>query len=135
MPTHRNTLREQSKELRRSGVSKFLSTLHGLVNSPDTDKAIAWADEGASVSITKEHFLVLLPRHYNTSNYCSFKRQLYIYGFRSVRFNSEVQVYAHPCFRREAYMEILRIKRHCNKDEKAEWSTASLEYDKMKLKC
>ena len=73
----------------------------------------------------------ILPQHFGTTNFKSFKRQLFLYGFKSVRFTDDTQVYRHTKFRQGRFIDVVAIKRIDNRGVDVEYQTTKLELDTL----
>jgi len=64
----------------------FILKTYQLVSDPTTDHIVSWDEDGKSFTVwnPSEFSATILPQHFKHNNYCSFVRQLNIYGFHKV---------------------------------------------------
>eukprot|EP01112_Ceratiomyxa_fruticulosa_P008916 TRINITY_DN2318_c0_g1_i1.p1 TRINITY_DN2318_c0_g1~~TRINITY_DN2318_c0_g1_i1.p1 ORF type:complete len:439 (-),score=93.72 TRINITY_DN2318_c0_g1_i1:51-1367(-) len=67
-------------------ATPFVTSLFTMVNDPSNNEHICWNEAGDSIVIKYSfHFeSKLLPKYFKTSKFCSFIRQLNVYGFHKV---------------------------------------------------
>eukprot|EP00088_Acartia_fossae_P014690 TRINITY_DN17895_c0_g1_i13.p1 TRINITY_DN17895_c0_g1~~TRINITY_DN17895_c0_g1_i13.p1 ORF type:complete len:657 (-),score=138.39 TRINITY_DN17895_c0_g1_i13:388-2304(-) len=104
-----------------TNVPAFLAKLWKMVENPETDLLICWADSGNSFIIRNqaEFSRDLLPYYYKHSNMASFIRQLNMYGFHKVvsvdsgglKSDRDEIEFAHPFFLRGQDHLLPEIKR------------------------
>jgi len=96
------------------GVAQFIVKLYDLVCDTATSKLITWSEEH-----NKEAFVVydptefattILPKYFKHANFCSFVRQLNIYGFRKIE-SKEGYVFQQENFRYGAPELLKNIQR------------------------
>ena len=84
------------------GVAPFVSKTYDLVNDPTTQHLVGWSAEHKCLAFVVydpvEFAASVLPRYFKHSNFCSFVRQLNIYGFHKIE-SSEGFCFQHPNFR------------------------------------
>lgn len=99
--TARTVLRPPSAE----AIAPFVKKLYELVSDPATQKLICWSDEHARQAFVVwdpvEFSAMLLPRFFKHSNFCSFVRQLNLYGFHKIDSRSGF-AFQHKMFREDA---------------------------------
>lgn len=61
---------------------------------------LAWSKTGKAFGISDVAMFAnqVLPKHFKTSKFSSFQRNLNLYGFSKVRRGPDVDMYSHPCF-------------------------------------
>ncbi|EGC34660.1 hypothetical protein DICPUDRAFT_92172, partial [Dictyostelium purpureum] len=72
--------------LTRDGVAPFIKSLIQMLDTPENQHLIRWGKTGESIVIPNcaEFETKLLPKYFKTGKFCSFIRQLNIYGFHKV---------------------------------------------------
>eukprot|EP01113_Clastostelium_recurvatum_P021060 TRINITY_DN2492_c0_g1_i2.p1 TRINITY_DN2492_c0_g1~~TRINITY_DN2492_c0_g1_i2.p1 ORF type:complete len:211 (+),score=43.80 TRINITY_DN2492_c0_g1_i2:30-662(+) len=104
------------------GVTPFVSGLAAMVADPANKEYIFWQDHGESIVIKAclDFETKILPKYFKTSKFCSFVRQLNIYGFHKINENNEedtitdqfrILEFSHPNFRRGRQDLLATIKR------------------------
>ncbi|SJL01464.1 uncharacterized protein ARMOST_04786 [Armillaria ostoyae] len=105
-----------------SKVPIFLQKLFKIVDSPETNDAISWSDDGESFIVYDHERLArdYLPQWFKHNKYPSFVRQLNNYGFHKVPnlqqgvMNASMDVeqsqYAHPYFQRGKEDQLILIR-------------------------
>jgi len=70
----------------KNTLPAFLNKLYGMVNAPETDPWVHWAEDGNSFIIPNNTALEeqVLGHHFKHNNFASFVRQLNMYGFHKV---------------------------------------------------
>jgi len=76
----------KGKKISSQGPAPFLAKTYDLVDEPQTDSIVSWADDGQSFVVWKPDAFArdLLPLHFKHNNFSSFVRQLNTYGFRKI---------------------------------------------------
>ena len=86
-------------------IAPFVKKLFELVSDPATQKLICWSDDHARQAFVVwdpvEFSAMLLPRFFKHSNFCSFVRQLNLYGFHKIDSRCGF-VFQHKLFREDA---------------------------------
>lgn len=87
----------------KSVWSRFIRSLHTMINDTANHHLIRFSDDGKSVEIHNEQDFTaeLLPKYYKHSSMSSFIRQLNNYGFRTTQTNLDrriLTVYSHSLF-------------------------------------
>ncbi|KAK0206050.1 HSF-type DNA-binding-domain-containing protein [Desarmillaria ectypa] len=100
----------------------FLQKLYKIVDSPETNDAISWSDDGESLIVCDHERLArdYLPQWFKHNKYPSFVRQLNNYGFHKVpnlqqgvmkaSTDIEQSQYAHPYFRRGKEDQLILVR-------------------------
>ncbi|GAM19051.1 hypothetical protein SAMD00019534_022260 [Acytostelium subglobosum LB1] len=75
-----------STSLARDGIAPFIKSLVQMLDTLENNQLIRWGRLGESIVITNcaEFEVKLLPKYFKTGKFCSFIRQLNIYGFHKV---------------------------------------------------
>lgn len=98
-----------------STLAPFVMKLYRLVSDPGTDAMVHWSSEHdgrAFVVVDPVTFSIrVLPCYFNHSNFCSFVRQLHIYGFHKVE-SSMGYAFANENFRMGNVSLLCKITRH-----------------------
>ncbi|KAI7899739.1 uncharacterized protein BX663DRAFT_488969 [Cokeromyces recurvatus] len=70
----------------QKNVPAFLNKLYSMVNDPESDDLICWAEDGASFFVNRQEEFArkVLPRFFKHNKFSSFVRQLNMYGFHKV---------------------------------------------------
>eukprot|EP01132_Coremiostelium_polycephalum_P005937 gene5937-7393_t len=70
----------------RDGVAPFIKSLIQMLETPENSHLIRWGKTSESIVITNcaDFETKLLPKYFKTGKFCSFIRQLNIYGFHKV---------------------------------------------------
>ncbi|KAI8979068.1 hypothetical protein BDF20DRAFT_867464 [Mycotypha africana] len=70
----------------QKNVPAFLNKLYSMVNDPESDDLICWADDGLSFFVNRQEDFArkVLPRFFKHNKFSSFVRQLNMYGFHKV---------------------------------------------------
>ncbi|CAJ1960000.1 unnamed protein product [Cylindrotheca closterium] len=87
-------------------MAKFpqrLFQLLKLVDENGWEDTFSWVNNGTGFKVHDRSKFenVLLKKHFNTTRYASFARQLHAYGFDCVRTGRQTGIYSHPHFRRD----------------------------------
>jgi heat shock transcription factor len=84
LPTYQPFLAPIIQE--KNTLPAFLNKLYGMVNAPETDPWVHWAEDGESFIIPNNTALEeqVLGHHFKHNNFASFVRQLNMYGFHKV---------------------------------------------------
>ncbi|XP_058514347.1 heat shock factor protein 3-like isoform X2 [Ochotona princeps] len=105
---------------RNKNIPGFVYKLWSIVEEPALDPVICWSESGNSFCIMDEDIFAkeVLPKYFKHSNIPSFIRQLHLYGFRKVIFDSvfqakvnKVMEYHHPLFQKGNTSLMENIKR------------------------
>ncbi|XP_072961593.1 heat stress transcription factor B-2a-like [Typha angustifolia] len=99
----------------------FLTKTYEMVDDPAVDNVISWNEDGSGFVIwqTVEFVRDLLPTNFRHSNFTSFLRQLYTYGFKKV--SPDRWEFANELFRHGQKRLLIDIRRRKN-------SPAALEH-------
>lgn len=83
--------------------------------------AVGWAESGVGflISCEEQFSRRVLPAYFKHSNYCSFVRQLNMYGFHKIRQNED-SYFHHPHFLRDRPQDLALIKRKPEKKKRME---------------
>jgi hypothetical protein len=99
----------------------FLSKLYDILNNSTYKEIIYWNKEGKGIIISNvnEFRTIVLPKYYKHSNYSSFVRQLYLYGFhKSKGVLKEGDEYEHDKLNKKSTIEdfkrIIKTKKRKN---------------------
>ncbi|KAG7446058.1 uncharacterized protein BT62DRAFT_1006240 [Guyanagaster necrorhizus] len=103
-------------------VPIFLQKLYKIVDSPETNEAISWSEDGESFIVYDQERLARdhLPQWFKHNKYPSFVRQLNNYGFHKVinlqqgvmkaSMDIEQSQYTHPCFQRGKEAQLILVR-------------------------
>ena len=94
----------------------FLLKTYAILGDPSTDEYIRWNAEGDTFSVNNIELFQrdVLGKHFNHSNFCSFVRQLNLYGFHKLggdTSNNSFCFGGQPLFHRDAPHLLSEIKR------------------------
>ncbi|MDP2434925.1 MAG: heat shock factor family protein [archaeon] len=94
----------------------FILKTYALLEDPETDHYIRWTPAGDSfiVSNVEAFQQNVLGKHFNHSNFCSFVRQLNLYGFHKLSGDPSNSVFhfgGQPLFHRDSPSLLSQIKR------------------------
>ncbi|KAI8077228.1 uncharacterized protein B0P05DRAFT_572099 [Gilbertella persicaria] len=139
--TVNTTKHSSSTQPLQKNVPAFLNKLYSMVNDPESDDLICWADDGASFFVNRQEDFArkVLPRFFKHNKFSSFVRQLNMYGFHKVPHlqqgvletdsDSERWEFSNPNFQRNQPDLLLLVtrKKGPSADEK-EFSTIDLHH-------
>eukprot|EP00727_Mastigamoeba_balamuthi_P010811 m51a1_g6352 putative heat shock transcription (433) ;mRNA; f:83521-85379 len=98
-----------------SPLPPFISKLSELVNDPSTQSLVRWSEEHHGNAFVVwdpvEFSATVLPKHFKHSNFCSFVRQLNIYGFHKIESDKGGFAFRHEFFRKDAPQLLKKIVR------------------------
>jgi len=95
------------------GLPPFIVKTYHLLSEPSYDKFIQWNEDGNSFTVLNpsDFATEILPKHFKHKNFCSFVRQLNIYGFHKVDPEKWIFKHENDYFTRDDKSKLNLIKR------------------------
>ncbi|CAJ1960001.1 unnamed protein product [Cylindrotheca closterium] len=89
-----------------------------LVDENGWEDTFSWVNNGTGFKVHDRNKFekLLLKKHFNTTRYASFARQLHAYGFDCVRAGRQTGIYSHPHFRRDDPIGSSALKREAGRN-------------------
>lgn len=105
-------------ELELASLPKFIKALFLMVQDPETDHIICWAEKSQGFRILNKEIFedVLLPKYFQHKEFKSFHRQLNMYNFQKITLKEEeFMEFFHPFFDRHHPHLLERVVRQTSK--------------------
>jgi len=126
-PTTSSTQSSTNSAGNDDGVAPFVAKTYELVNDPATQHLVGWSVQHKCLAFVVydpvEFASSVLPRYFKHSNFCSFVRQLNIYGFHKID-SSEGYCFQHANFRINCPHLLKNIQRKKSSHRKGSHTTA-----------
>lgn len=98
-------------------ISGFIEKLFDIVNREENQPYVGWSEEyhrqAFTIKAPVDFSTIVLPKYFKHTNFCSFVRQLNIYGFKKLEFGHGA-VFMHKCFRADMPQLLPQIRRRKN---------------------
>mmetsp|Transcript_39983 Transcript_39983/g.96478 ORF Transcript_39983/g.96478 Transcript_39983/m.96478 type:complete len:586 (+) Transcript_39983:152-1909(+) len=117
MPATSSTTAKKKKKGARVPFPQRLFHLLKLAEENGWEDIVSWVNDGTGFKVHDRVKFeeLLLQKHFNTTRYASFARQLHAYDFDCVRTGRQTGIYSHPDFKRDDPETSCSLKREASK--------------------